>query len=353
MSNNQKKELRIAHVLAGAPQGGAENFYTRLVCELAAENEFTQSAFTRPHNLRQKAFTLAKVGMQTFKFGSSIHWLDRRQYRAALRDYAPDIVMTYMNRATSLTPSGDYTLVARLGHYYDLKYYQHCDYWIGITRGICDYLIKSGMPADRVIHIPNFVDESDAVALPKDSFSTPKNRTILFALGRLHEHKGFDILLRSLVTIDNTVLWLAGDGPERDSLESLAEELGVKDRVRFLGWRTDVNALMRTADIFVCPSRHEGLGSIIIEAWFNHCPMVATESQGPKELISDKKNGLLTPIDDVDSLSKAINALIDNPQEAQQIAEQGYREYQAFYSRDKIINQYKDFFEKITKSSNK
>lgn len=345
--------MRIAQVLAGAPQGGAENFYTRVVCELAAEKELTQCAFTRPHDLRKKAFDLANVDMQTFKFGSAIHWLDRRHYRAALRDYAPDIVMTYMNRATSLTPAGDYTLVARLGHYYDLKYYQHCDYWIGITKGICSYLIESGMPANRVIHIPNFVDESDAVALPKDSFSTPEKRTILFSLGRLHEHKGFDILLRALVTIDDSVLWLAGDGPERERLESLAEELGVKDRVRFLGWRTDVNALMRTADIFVCPSRHEGLGSIIIEAWFNHCPMVATESQGPKELISNKKNGLLTPIDDVERLSEAINYLIANPQEAQKLAEQGYEEYQAFYSRDQIINQYKDFFEKISRSSDK
>ena len=348
MSSKPKNKLRIAHVLAGAPQGGAENFYTRLVCELAAEKVLTQCAFTRPHALRKQRFELAAVEMQAFKFGSVVHWLDHWRYRKALRNYAPDIVMTYMNRATILTPPGDYKLVARLGHYYDLKNYQHCDYWIGITKGICDYLVNSGLPADRVIHIPNFVDESDVAPLAKNSFATAIDQTIIFALGRLHKHKGFDILLRALSTIDNAVLWLAGDGPEKQRLENLAAELGIKDRVRFLGWRSDVNALMRTADIFVCPSRHEGLGSIIIEAWFNRCPMVATESQGPKELITDKLNGLLTPIDDVACLAEAITALINDPLKAKKLAEQGYREYQQYYSRDHIINQYKEFFEQIS-----
>jgi glycosyltransferase involved in cell wall biosynthesis len=350
MINNQKSKLRLAHVLAGAPFGGAENFYTRLVCELAAEKVFTQCAFTRPHELRKQRFELVSVEMQTFKFGSAIHWLDHWKYRKALRNYAPDIVMTYMNRATIITPSGDYKLVARLGHYYDLKYYQHCDYWIGITKGICNYLINAGLPADRIAHIPNFVDESEVAPLAKNSFATPTEQTVLFALGRLHEHKGFDVLLRALPAIDNTVLWLAGDGPEKQRLENLAAELGITERVRFLGWRSDANALMRTADIFVCPSRHEGLGSIIIEAWFNRCPMVATESQGPKELITNEKNGLLTPIDDVVRLAEAITSLINDPTKAKALAEQGYQEYQRYYSRDHIINQYNAFFERISSS---
>jgi len=347
--NKQVNPLRVAHVLAGAPQGGAENFYTRIVCELAAEKELTQCAFTRAHELRRQAFSAVNVEMQAFKFGSFVHWLDHYQYRQALKKYDPDIVLTYMNRATSLTPRGDYKLVARLGHYYDIKYYRHCDYWIGITKGICAYLIESGLPEDRVVHIPNFVNESQAEPLSKQSFSTPEGIPILFALGRLHKHKGFDILLRSLAEIDSeAVLWLAGDGPEKENLQQLVNELGIASRVKFLGWRNDVNALMMTADLFICPSRHEGLGSIIIEAWFNRCPMVATESQGPKELITNKKNGLLTPIDDVSSLASAINSLIQNPDKAKKLAEQGYLEYQKYYSRDCIIGQYKDFFKKIT-----
>ncbi|MFT7414250.1 MAG: glycosyltransferase involved in cell wall biosynthesis [Methylophagaceae bacterium] len=349
MTDKHTVPLKIAHVLAGAPRGGAENFYTRLVCELAAEKELKQYAFTRTHELREQAFSAVNIEMQAFKFGSLVHFIDHYQYRKALKKVQPDIVLTYMNRATSLTPKGDYKLVARLGHYYDLKYYKHCDYWIGITKGICDYLINSGLPVNRVVHIPNFVNETKSEPVSRDSFSTPAGVPILFALGRLHIHKGFDILLRALAEIDTeAVLWLAGDGPEKDNLQQLANELGIAEQIRFLGWQTNVNALMQTADLFICPSRHEGLGSIIIEAWFNRCPMVATASQGPSELITDQKNGLVTPIDDVSALAAAINTLLENPQQAKELAKQGYLEYQQKYSRDGIIEQYKNFFKQIT-----
>jgi glycosyltransferase involved in cell wall biosynthesis len=349
MTDKRTVPIKVAHVLAGAHQGGAENFYTRLVCELAVEKGFVQYAFTRAHKLRGQSFAAANVEMHAFRFGSLVHFIDHYQYRKALKNIEPDIVMTYMNRATSLTPRGGYKLVARLGHYYDIKYYKHCDYWIGITKGICDYLINAGLPADRVVHIPNFVNETESKPVPKNSFATPVNVPVLFALGRLHIHKGFDILLRALAEVDtNAVLWLAGDGPEKDNLQQLANELGIAEQVRFLGWQGDVNALMQAADLFICPSRHEGLGSIIIEAWFNQCPMVATASQGPSELITDQKNGLVTPIDDVSALAEAINTLLENPQEAKELARLGYLEYQQKYSRDGIIEQYKDFFKRIT-----
>lgn len=346
---NKDDTIKVAQVLAGAPKGGAENFYTRIVCELAKEERLSQCAFTRPHSLRESLFAKANVPVKSFRFGSALHWVDRYQYRQALKQFKPDIVLTYMNRATSATPKGDYKLVARLGHYYDVKYYTHCDYWIGITKGICNYLIEQGLPADRVIHIPNFVDETTAEPISRKSFDTPTDVPILFALGRLHTHKGFDILLRSLAKAKtNAVLWLAGEGPEQENLEALVKQLGLEQQVKFLGWRSDVNALMRTADMFICPSRHEGLGSIIIEAWFNRCPMIATASQGPKELITDDKNALLTPIDDVDRLTVAIESLLDDPDKAQALADHGYREYETLYSRDIIIQQYVDFFTSIT-----
>src|SRR3546814_2771750 len=62
-------------------------------------------------------------------------------------------------------------------------------------------------------------------------------------------------------------LWLAGEGPRRRALMQQAARLGLGDRVRFLGWRDDVAALLRAADVFLCPSRHEPLGNVVIEAW--------------------------------------------------------------------------------------
>lgn len=341
------KSIRVAQVLAGAPIGGAENYYTRMVTSLADYSELQQHAFTRPHTDREEKFARAKVPVSTFRFGGPLQFMDNMRYQKALAAWNPDVVLTYMNRATKLTPKGDYQLVARLGHYYDLKNYRHCDHWIGITKGICDHLVQGGLPANKIVQIPNFVDESFAEPISKTSFDTPEGVPIVFALGRLHVNKAFDVLLKALPEIPDAVLWLAGDGPERESLQALSIELGVEHRVRFLGWRNDVNALMRTADIFVCPSRHEGLGSIVPEAWFNGCPMVATNSQGPGELIENGVTGLVTPVDEVAPLANAVNSLMNDPLAAKAMAERARTHYVEHYSRDVICRRYVEFFQSI------
>lgn len=339
--------IKVAQCLAGAEFGGAENFYTRLVCALAAESKLEQRAFTRPNAFRVPQLEDAGVPVSTFRFGSALNAIDNWRYRRALRQYDPDIVVTFMNRASKLTPRGDYLLLSRLGHYYNLKYYRHADYWIGIARGICDHMIAGGFPADRVFHIPNFADETAVTPLPRDSFDTPTDRPLLIAAGRLHVNKGFDILLRALPSIPDATLWLAGNGPEEQALRDLAAELNVAERIRFLGWRSDVTALMATGDLFVCPSRHEGLGSIVMESWAHRCPIVATDSQGPGEAIEHGVTGLLTPVDKVAPLAAAINEVLSRPELRTQLVEQAYRHYQERYSQRVIVDQYMALYREL------
>ena len=191
------KPIKLVQAMAGAPRGGAEAFYTRLVCALSDYSEVSQTALTR-------LFDAADVAFEPFRFGGPLNLLDHWRYRQALQRLSPDIVLTYMNRATRLTPSGPYRLTARLGHYYNLKHYRHCDYWVGNTQGICDHLIGGGMPAERVFHIANFIDETTAPPLARDTFDTPADVPILLALGRLHANKGFDTLFRAMPEIEKT-----------------------------------------------------------------------------------------------------------------------------------------------------
>ena len=336
--------IKVAQVLAGAAQGGAENFYVRLVKGLHNAGQIEQQAFIRNHQHRLDALREQGLPVQGFRFGSRLNFLDHRRYLRALAEYQPDIVMTWMNRASGLTPKGDYKLVCRLGHYYNLKYYRHADYWVGISKGICDHLIKGGMPAERVFHIPNFADETPVEPLPRDSFGTPEDRPLLLAAGRLHVNKGFDILLQAMPSIPDAILWLAGAGPEEQNLKKLCSALGLDERVRFLGWRGDVTTLMRTADLFVCPSRHEGLGSIVMESWAHDCPIVATDSQGPGEVIEDGVTGLLVPVDQPQPLARAINGLLADPARKNMLVENAARHYRETYSEKVIVEQYNQLF---------
>ncbi|HEX4937740.1 MAG TPA: glycosyltransferase [Candidatus Kapabacteria bacterium] len=339
--------IRVAQVLAGAEHGGAENFFTRLTIALNQHPDMVQKAYIRGHAHRLATLREAGVESDGFRFGGPLDILDTWRFRRALKQWKPEIVMTWMGRASQATPRGDYALVNRLGHYYNLKYYRHADYWVGITKGICQHLIDGGMPAERVFNIPNFADERPVQPLPRDSFDTPADRPLLVAAGRLHVNKGFDTLLHALQKVPDATLWLAGAGPEEAALKSLCQQLGLNDRVRFLGWRNDVTTLMKTADVFVCPSRHEGLGSIVMESWAHECPIVATRSQGPGEVIENEATGLLTDIDDVDQLAAALNRTLGDADLRDRLRRQAHAHYQAHYSKAVIVEAYHKLYTTI------
>lgn len=339
--------IKVAQVLAGAAKGGAENFYVRLVTGLHESGKTQQFAFIRGHEHRLNALRQAGVPAQGFRFGGPIDLVDRWRYLHALKKCEPDIVMTWMNRASKATPKGRYILVNRLGHYYNLKYYRHADYWVGISKGICDHIIRGGMPAERVFHIPNFADETPVEPLPRTSFDTPAGVPLLIAAGRLHVNKGFDVLFNALQGIPDAWLWLAGAGPEEQSLKQLAQDLGIASRIRFLGWRTDVTALMKTGDMFVCPSRHEGLGSIVMESWAHGAPIVATHSQGPGEVIESGVTGIVTPLDEVAPLREAIVTLLADQSLRERLAHNGLQHYRAHYSKAVIVNRYNELYTEL------
>ena len=132
---------------------------------------------------------------------------------------------------------------------------------------------------------------------------------MIAALGRLHVNKAFDTLLRAFADLDGGTLWLAGEGPERNALTTLADELGVSERVHFLGWQDDSQAVIRGADMLVCPSRHEPFGNVIAEAMACGRPVIATRSNGALELLEDGVSGLLAPVDDHRALADLMKSL--------------------------------------------
>ncbi|ANG61219.1 hypothetical protein A8C75_01255 [Marinobacterium aestuarii] len=97
----------------------------------------------------------------------------------------------------------------RLGHYFNLKYCRHADYWVGISKGICKHLIDGAIPVDRVVHIPNFAEGTPVEPLTRDSFEAPPDRPLILAAGRLYVNKALDVLLHSLVGLPDVILWLA------------------------------------------------------------------------------------------------------------------------------------------------
>jgi glycosyltransferase involved in cell wall biosynthesis len=166
----------------------------------------------------------------------------------------------------------------------------------------------------------------------------------------MHRNKAFDTLLAALSEVPDAYLWLAGEGALKGDIEILARRLGVLGRVRFLGWRDDAAALMRTADIVVCPSRQEPLGNVVLEAWAQRRPIVAAASEGPSALIEQGHTGLLVPIDQPAAMATAIRSLIADPARAASLAEAGHARFEAAFSEAAVVRRYLALFEQLTGS---
>ena len=338
--------MRVLQAMAGAEWGGAEAFFVRLAIAFEKAG-LEQRVVIRRNAERASILRAGGISPVELPFGGAFDFKTGGALKKQIKDFKPDIVLTWMNRATKMCPKGDFVHVARLGGYYDLKYYQRCDHLVGNTEDIVDYLGKQGWPREKAHYLPNFVNSERVAPLSRKQFFTPERAPLVLGLGRLHENKAFDTLLRAIARVPDAYLWLAGDGPLRGELEKLAEELAIKPRVRFLGWRDDTAALFATADLFVCPSRHEPLGNVVIESWAQGVPVVAADSLGPGTLIEQEKNGILVPIDDPVSLGNAIKYTFQDSDMAAGLAEAGYAAFKENFTEQKVVDRYVSFFESI------
>jgi len=344
---------RLLQAMAGARHGGAEIFFLRLAAALQRAGE-PQRVLIRRNPVRAQALRAAGIAVAELAFGGVLDWRTQLRFSREIAGWSPDIVLTWMSRATRHCPRGDFVHVARLGGYYDLKYYRYCDWLIGNTRAIVHYAIAKGWPRERIDYLPNFVPDAGAAASQPDEIIAMRPQApLVLALGRLHPNKGFDLLLEALVTTREAHLWIAGDGPLRPQLEQLAALRGIADRVQFLGWREDVPQLLATVDLLVCPSLREPLGNVVIEAWSAGLPVVATASDGPARLIEDGENGILVPLPGepgggVTKLACAIEKLCGDGALRARLGRAGRRTYEAQFTEHSVVARYRAFFDRIT-----
>lgn len=349
---------RSLHVIGGKGSGGAERFAVRLVNALARSGQ-PVAAVTVASGEIARAIDPAVRQYHTPMLGV---WdvYSRWKINRAIADFRPDVVQTYLGRATRLVRLTHKHPVhlARLGGYYKLKGYRHAHAWVGNTQALCDHLVANGFDATRVTRIGNFVDPPPTFG--RNELDTLRAKhdldgcRVVAGVGRLHPVKGWDDLLRAFARLPAAVegqplrLLVVGDGPLRKELEQLASQLGIADRVRWAGWQDQPAAFYQLADVFVCSSVSETLGNVILEAWTNRALVVSTRAQGPLELIEDGMNGLLAPLADPAGLAAVLNTALalDAAQRARMIAA-GEAEVAKHYSEAAIVAAYIDLYTRL------
>jgi glycosyltransferase involved in cell wall biosynthesis len=210
-----------------------------------------------------------------------------------------------------------------------LRTYERCvGCFLAPSQFVKDKLVENGWDAKKIEVLPHFQQ------FPAQQLRAPESNAPILYFGRLSPEKGVSDLLRAMLLLPGVRLQIAGDGPQRQELQSLAEGLRLKN-VEFLGHvqGAELNHLIAAARFTVLPSRaYETFGKSILESYAWGRPVVASDLGSRRELVQDGRTGLLFPPGDAGQMARAISFLAENPAQAAEMGGAGRKLVQDRYT---------------------
>jgi glycosyltransferase involved in cell wall biosynthesis len=234
--------------------------------------------------------------------------------RSIAKAFAPDLVVAHGSRGAAVAIpalSGRGAPIAVVMHNFRARpIVARADLVIGVSAVVAADL-RARLPAARVEAVDNFAPLMRTPPRP-----APHDPPRIGSLGRLHPEKGFDLLVEAAASLRERGrdfrLAIAGDGPAIGDLKARAERLGLSDHVDFPGWTSPAGPFLAGLALFVCSSRTESFGLVVVEALAAGTPVVATDIEGPRDILARGRYGRLAAPESADALADGIAAALDD-----------------------------------------
>lgn len=365
------RRLKVLHLLATMPVGGAEDLVAAIVQGLDPRRFTVSVATLGPsgpvgQELRARGYEVASLGLD-IKRNST--WRIAGAVRRRLQDDRPDILHTHLYHpnlygrlgALGLDLSG--VVAAVHNSYTRVKFHRRL--WnfllgwatdrvlVGSAQVWQDVRRYDGVPASRLVLMPYGIPLAGlnphlSRQAARERLGLSGGGLVMGAVGRLEEQKGHGYLLAALPELerqipDLTVL-IVGEGREEEKLKGQVRELRLGNTVRFLGTRRDLPEIFRALDLFVQPSLWEGLPLALLKAMGAGLPVVATRVSGSREAIEDGVNGCLVDPGDPEALARAILELHRHPEARQRLGQAARRTVVARYSLEAMLHKLEELY---------
>lgn len=365
------ERLKVAFLSTGLAYGGAETQLVNLATRLKKRGWDVRVVSMLPPQAFTEELAAAGIPLATLNMRRGVP--DPRaifKLVKILRQWQPAILTSFMFHANLLGRiagriAGVPVIISSIrnenfgGPRRD-KILRYTD-WMGNisttnSRLAAESLIKRGVvPADKMQVIPNglvldrfYIDLKERIKL-RQQLGISYNEFLWLAVGRLEEQKDYPTLLDAfrLLILKNSKaqLRIAGKGPLLDVIKQKAVDLGISERVVFLGLRRDIPALLNAADGFVLSSAWEGLPNVIMEAMAAWKPVVATNVGGVPELVEDGVSGYIVPPRDPEALAAAMLKMMSlSEDERKAMGQAGRAHIEANYSLDRVVDQWERLY---------
>jgi len=202
-------------------------------------------------------------------------------------------------------------------------------------------IARHAVPVGNGRSVAVFHPDAEARQRIRQELDTPQDRVVVAAVSRLIAIKGYGELAAAMRTVTDADLWVVGERLPTDRGEDmggLLDAAGLDGRLRRLGYRRDVAAILAAADVFVLPSHFEGLPMSVIEAMLTGLPVVATSIRGPEEQVVDGVTGLLVPPRQSAPLAAALNRLVGDPALRRHMGMAGRERALELYDEAKVLD---------------
>ncbi len=223
-----------------------------------------------------------------------------------------------------------------------------------VSSGVRDWLIEGGLPAEKLVVIPNGVDVERFAGRGsafKSELGIAPEAPLVTTIGRLTEQKGIDDFIQAAAKLHHaargTHFLIVGEGALRPDLGAQAEQLGLGSAITFLGFRSDVPDILRATDLFVLASRWEGMPNALLEAMAAGVPAIGTRVEGTEDVIQDGETGLLVAPRDPRALAEAMKSLLTDRDRAQTLGRAAREHVRTHFSLDAMVHRHEDLYERL------
>jgi glycosyltransferase involved in cell wall biosynthesis len=233
---------------------------------------------------------------------------------------------------------------------------EHASKIVAVSGNEVEQFRQAGISDEKITVIPNGVNYVSPTDLPpagqfREQYGIQEKHIILY-VGRIHKRKGIDFLIRAFSSFiqtwtgdDVTLVIVGPDDGYRSVLEGLVEQLGLSDKVRFIGFIPSLVAAYQDADVLVYPSTYEIFGLVPFEALLCGTPVIVTDDCGCGEIIKEAECGYLIHYGDVAGLSETLRSALEHPDVNRRMVEAGRRYIEEHLTWESVVKQVEAMYE--------
>ncbi len=314
--------------------GGAETYFLELCAFLAKRGHRVIVVTKRDATLREEADRLLKpLGVQVLGWHTRGKFDPRTLFRLVrlIRREQAHLINTHLTTASWLGAwAGKLAGVPSIAwiHGRDKKtWFQFAGRLIAVANSVREYLVEQGVPERKIdllyygVDIRRFTPPTDDErSEAKQSFDLAPDTRTISVVASLIDRKGHRFLLEAVANLPADLhLLFAGEGVLEEALRAQSKDLGLENRVHFLGFQRDVERVLAATDILCLPSLKEGLPISIMEAQARAVTVVAARTAGIPEVVREGETGFICEPGDVESLRLALERALENPDRSKQI----------------------------------